>query len=206
MNSFSENAKANSLSETTQVPAPGNHQCYDPVSIRLHWITAALVVALWGIAQVIDLFPKGTPKITVRSLHIILGVTLAFVLLTRIYWRMRHGRRLPRAQAGVLGYLAQGMHYVLYVALAATLTLGIANVWVRGDTVIGLFTVPKFAPGDKALKDLVEGLHGTFANTILILAGVHALAALFHHFLLRNTVLRRMLPGQDARRSGRRDR
>lgn len=41
----------------------------DAASIRLHWVTAALVVALWGIAQIIDLFPRGPLRIAVRSTH-----------------------------------------------------------------------------------------------------------------------------------------
>lgn len=196
----------NLLSETMRVPGPDANHCYDSTTIRLHWITAALVGTLWGVAQIIDWFPKGAPKIAVRSLHIMLGVALALVLLTRLYWRMRHGRRLPPADPGVLGLLARSMHYVLYAALAATITLGVFNVWVRGDTVTGLFTVPKFAPDDKALKSLVEDLHGTFANAILILAGVHALAALVHHFVLHDTVLRRMLPARSDRGQGHRDR
>lgn len=179
---------------------PGTAQSYDSTSIRLHWITATLVVVLWGIAQIIDYFPKGPTRVAVRSLHILLGVSLGLILLTRIYWRLRHGRRLPRAGSGILGYAGQGMHYVLYLALLATVTLGVANVWVRGDTVTGLFTVPQYAPGDKALRSLVEGLHGTLANALLILAGVHALAALIHRIVLRDAVMRRMLPGKDGRR------
>ena len=107
-------------------------QPYDAVTIWFHWITAALVVLLWGIAQIIDLFPTGPPKIAARSLHILLGALLAVVPLLRIYWRVRHGQRLPAANSGFAGYLAKGMHFLLYVALVTTVVLGVANVWVRG--------------------------------------------------------------------------
>ncbi len=160
----------------------------------LHWATASLVLLTWGIAQIIDFFPKGEPKIAVRSLHILLGATLGLVLLTRAAWRIGWGRRLPPADTGILHYAAQAMHWALYFLVAATVALGITNAWVRGDTVVGLFTFPRLAPGDKALQALVEDLHGTFANAILIAAGLHVAAALAHHFLLRDGVLRRMLP------------
>jgi cytochrome b561 len=171
---------------------------YDRTTILLHWVSATLVVLLWSIAQVIDLFPKGTPRIAVRSVHILLGVTLGVVLLARVIWRGGSGRRLPRATPGLAGHAAKVVHYGLYILLAGTVTLGIANVWVRGDTIVGLFTVPKFAPGDKELKETVENLHAWLANTILIVAGLHAVAALVNHFALRNNVLRRMLPGRDS--------
>ena len=196
----------NSLNRSVFVAVPGVAQTYDAVTIRLHWITAALVAVLWGIAQIIDFFPKGSAKIAVRSLHILPGAVLTLVLLARFYWRMRHGRRLPPENPGILGYLAQGTHYLLYVALAATVALGLANVWVRGDTITGLLTVPQFAPGDQALKRLVEGLHGNFANAILIVACLHAAAALVHQYVLRDTVLSRMLPGRYGRLTNRRDR
>jgi cytochrome b561 len=83
--------------------------------------------------------------------------------------------------------------------LAGTVALGITNAWVRGDTLIGLFKIPSLAPGDKALKSLIENLHGTFANVLLIAAGLHALAGLTHHFLLHDDVLSRMLPRRTPR-------
>ena len=78
--------------------------------------------------------------------------------------------------------------------LLAVLLLGIANVWVRGDSIFGLFTVPKFSP-DQELRHRVEDLHETAANIVLIVAGLHALAALAHHYFMRDGVLKRMLPG-----------
>jgi cytochrome b561 len=172
---------------------------YDSISIRYHWITAASVLVLWGIAEVIDDFPRGTPRVTVRSLHILLGIFLALLLLGRIYWRLRHGRRLAHASAGVFGFAARAMHYILYLGLVATIGLGIANVWIRGDRFFGLFTVPSLAPGDRDLRHFVEELHENFANGLLILAGLHACAGLVHHFVLRDSVLRRMLPDRARR-------
>ena len=168
---------------------------YDRTSILLHWVTAGLVVSLWCIAQVIDLFPRGMPRITVRSLHILLGVTLGVILVVRVRWRMTSGRRLPLALPVLAGHAARAVHYTLYVLIAATVALGIANAWVRGDRIFALFTIPKLAPGNPRLKEAVGNLHGWMANTVLILAALHAAAALTHHFVLRDGVLRRMLPG-----------
>src|ERR1700675_3640243 len=94
-----------SVDAVAETPAP--EVSYDRRTIQLHWVTAVLVGLLWGIAQVIDLFPKGAPKIAVRSVHIVLGVLLGVVLLMRIVWRSRSGRRLPPANDGVVGYFAR---------------------------------------------------------------------------------------------------
>ena len=86
------------------------------------------------------------------------------------------------------------MHGLLYLLLAAVLVLGVANVWVRGDSIFGLFKVPAFDPTDRALRRTVGGLHELSVNLLLVLGGLHALAGLFHHVVLKDQVLRRMLP------------
>jgi cytochrome b561 len=107
---------------------------------------------------------------------------------------------MPSVNSGLMGHIARATNWGLYILLAATLILGMANAWIRGDRIVGLFTIPSLAPGDTALRNLVEYLHSTAANVILIVAGLHAVAALFHHFVLHDAVLRRMLP---TRRSAR---
>lgn len=186
--------KAAQPASTAQRAASEPAATYDRPSIVLHWLTAGLVVILWTLGQTIDFFPKGAPKIDARSVHITLGATLALVLLVRILWRVTAGRRLPLAHAGWLGGAAKLVHYGLYLLVATTVVLGILNAWQRGDTLFNLYTIPKLVPGDVALRRTLQGLHGDFADVVLIVAGLHAAAALAHHYLLRDRVLRRMLP------------
>jgi cytochrome b561 len=167
---------------------------YDRFSILLHWLTAALVAILWTLGQTIDFFPKGAPKIDARSMHILLGVALGLVLLVRVLWRASAGRSLPLADSGWLGAVAKVVHYGLYLLVAVTVVLGVCNAWQRGDALFNLYTIPKLVPGDRALTRTLGWLHGDFADLVLIVAGVHAVAALAHHYLLRDSVLRRMLP------------
>lgn len=168
---------------------------YDPRTIRLHWLTAALVLLLWCLGETIDWFARGTPRVGARSVHIAVGVLLALVLVVRLGWRATGGER-PPADPGRLGKLSTLMHYALYLAVAATVLAGFANVWVRGDSFFGWFTVPAFDPGNKALKEGVEEVHEVSANLTLILAALHAAAALVHHFVWKDDVLRRMWPAR----------
>ena len=77
------------------------------------------------------------------------------------------------------------------------LVLGIANSWVRGDNLFNLFRIPAWDPSNKALRGEVEELHALAANLLILLAGLHAAAGLLHHYLLKDTVLQRMLPARD---------
>lgn len=173
------------------MPAP---DAYDRRTIALHWASAVLVGALWMAGQTIDWFPKGTPRVTARSLHITLGVVLALVLLRRLSWRRSGGTVLPPADAGAGGKLAVGVHHLLYVLMGATVLVGLAAVWVRGDNLFNLFTVPAFDPNNKALRHDVVEWHELAANSLLVLAGAHAAAAVWHHRVLKDGVLRRMWP------------
>lgn len=167
---------------------------YDNFSILLHWATAALIILLWIVAQVIDDFARGAPRMMVRSVHIALGVALAVVIVARLAWRASPRRRAPLAEAGLLGTAARIIHYGLYALVIVTIALGITNVWARGDTIFGIFTVPTLSPGNAGLKETVEDVHEWFGNALLIVAALHAAAGLFHRFVLKDEVLQRMLP------------
>jgi cytochrome b561 len=163
---------------------------YDRKTVVLHWATAILVVLLWGIAQIIDVFPSGAPRIDVRSVHITLGVILGIVLLIRVPWRLTGGTKLPPADTGVLQLAATLVHYLLYALVIIEVLLGLTNAYVRGDSLYTLVSLPGYRPW----RHEVGSLHGTVATIILIVAGVHAAAALGHHYILKDGVLRRMLP------------
>jgi cytochrome b561 len=167
---------------------------YDRTTILLHWMTAFLVIEQWLSAQIIDDF-SGYWRIFVRSLHITLGIILALVLIARIVWRSSSGRRLAASDPPLLEAVAKATHWGLYLLMAVAVGLGMFYTWVRGDHVFGLFTLPAFDPGNKALRHQIGDLHGTIANIILIVAGIHAFAALFHHYIWRDRLLARMIPG-----------
>lgn len=174
-----------------QAPTPLS---YDRRTIVLHWLTAALVVGLWVLGQTIDWFPKGAPRTAARSTHIVCGALLAAVIVSRIWWRATGGMHLRAADAGALRVLSTLVHRGLYLMVCITVTLGIANAWIRGDSIFGWFRIPSFAPADKALRESIENFHGLSANVLLCLAGLHATAALIHHFVWKDRLLKRMLP------------
>jgi cytochrome b561 len=164
----------------------------DGISGECGGIQAALLVGLlWVGGQTIDALGKNAAS-TLRSVHISLGFTLAVVLAVRVLWRLTSGRSLPGADIGLLHQIARVTHYLLYLVAGTTVALGVTAAWLRGDAVFGLFAFPG---GERELGHTVRGFHALAANAMLILAGLHAAAALFHHYVLRDSVLRRMLPG-----------
>ena len=171
---------------------PRMNTTYDTKTIRLHWLSAALVLGLWVVGQCIDFFPRGTPRVTVRSLHICFGVLLMAVIALRLAWRRSGGVKLPAADPGLGGKLATGVHHLLYLLLVATVVAGAISVWLRGDNLFGLFSVPQFDPGNRALAHQGVEFHELCANLLLGLAVLHAAAAAWHQWWLKDGLMERM--------------
>jgi cytochrome b561 len=170
---------------------------YDRTSIALHWLVAAAIAFQWIGGNTIDWFPKGPLKIDARSVHIVVGAILALVLATRLYWRFARAPRRPKFSGERFDGLAVGMHWALLAVLTALVALGLALEGLRGDSLFNLAKLPALGAYDPAARHLmanqITSLHALASNVILALAGLHAAAALVHHFLLRDGVLRRML-------------
>ena len=191
-------------SEATRIVAGDDRLRYDGLEMTFHWLTALLVVALFLLAETWDFAARGSPlRHFMQDLHVSLGLFLAAVLLGRIAWRIGPGRRVPPATTGWVEIASQVVHYALYALLASAVALGFLYRWANHDPLsfFGLFTVPAPVDFSKDQRHLIGEAHNYVAITIMVLAGVHAAAALFHHFWMRDDVLWRMLPGLQARRA-----
>jgi cytochrome b561 len=187
-----------SFDTATRIIAADDGTNYDNVAVALHWATALLVVVQFVSAISWDYFAKPT-RHTMESVHISLGVLLTAVILARIVWRLIPGHQVSSLQLGWVRLASKGVHYLLYMLLIAQAGTGFAFRWAQGHAVefFGLFGIP--GPyGQLARPDrrLLHEVHEYIGWAIVILAFAHALAALYHHYVLKDRVLRRMLPGE----------
>ncbi|MBE9607406.1 cytochrome b [Acetobacteraceae bacterium H6797] len=165
---------------------------YDRATVVFHWLSALLVAYQWFGAQVIGSLQRGPVRAGLWSSHYFIGAVLTVVVLGRIAWRLTRGRRLP-PDPGWQGLAARSMHGLIYAMLVATLGVGLFLAWVRGSSLLfGLFPLPVYDPTAPALRRTVLGWHEMVANWLIYLVGIHAVAALAHHYLLRDGVMRRM--------------
>jgi cytochrome b561 len=171
---------------------------YSPTQKALHWALFVLVLGIYGLTYGDALFQRGNPTTALFWwLHISFGLLLAALVVWRVALRLARGTPdLPSETTALERIFAKASHLALYALLIAIPVLGILLTWFRGDalTFFGLFTIPApFAPNRDTARTIRE-IHSLCANGILILAGLHALAALWHHFIRKDDVLERMLP------------
>jgi cytochrome b561 len=163
---------------------------YDRRTIWLHWATAILVALQWLIGRLNGFLPKGPLRLDIWSIHVLLGFSLAALIVARIAWRSTGGRRLPPADRGARHVAALIVQGALYVMLVAVVALGIANVFGHGFPLFGVWKFPRF--WDKPTQQAIGWGHDLSANIIAAVALIHAGAALMHRYWWRDGVLARM--------------
>jgi len=171
---------------------------HDPVTIALHWITAFLVLAQFASAHVWDLLEKGTPlRIDLIMMHLAFGILLAVTMVLRIGWRLLKRDRLPSAVHGLQKLASSAVHMVLYALLAGQVAVGLMFSWSTGKPLpfFDLFAIPVPVFIDPSFRPLLAALHNDIGWGIIAVAGLHAVAALMHHYAFGDEVLNRMLPG-----------
>jgi cytochrome b561 len=167
-------------------------QTYDKVTIRLHWATAILVAIQFLLGRTTNFLPRGPLRVDIWSAHVLLGFALTVLVIVGIVWRGLYGRRLPPPERGFRHLLAVATHRLLDGLLLVVIGLGVTNVFAHAFPLFSLWHFPKL--GDENFMHGVNAWHGLVANLIVVVALLHAAAALFHHYAVRDGVLRRMWP------------
>ena len=166
---------------------------YSWVSIVLHWLTLGLLVAVYAVILLREEYPRGSEiREALKAWHFSLGLTGFLIVWIRLIARLIHpARRLAR---GWMARASAATHLALYGFMIAMPLLGWTALSAEGDPVrlFGLGLPPLTAP-DPALAERVEGVHEALGTVGYFLVGLHAAAALFHHHVLRDDTLRRMI-------------
>ena len=185
-----------SFDTATRVLAGDEGTTYDGAAIALHWAVALLVLVQFVSAITWDYFPRDTRE-TLQSLHVSLGILLTVVIIARIMWRLVPQHQVPSLEAGFVRLASKAVHYLLYLLLVAQVVTGFLFRWAQGHPAqfFGLFAIPgPFGAVDRGTRRELNQIHDWIGWTIVILASGHALAALYHHYALKDRVLGRMFP------------
>lgn len=161
----------------------------------LHWATAFLVLANFALAQTWGWFAKPTRGL-MEGTHMSFGVLLTAVVVARIIWRLIPGHRISSIEAGWMRIASKASHYLLYGLLVAEAALGFAFRWGAGRPMEFFGTGIPAPIGEMArpLRHQLRELHEWIGWAVIVIALLHALAALYHHYVLKDRVLVRMLP------------
>ena len=170
---------------------------YGLVSILLHWLVALAVFGLFGLGYwMVGLDYYSAWYKTAPELHKSFGLLLFAVMLGRMLWRRLSPPPASLPSHGRLTRLGSKFgHALLYLGLFVLMISGylISTAEGRGIEVFGLFEVPATVSSIPNQTDVAGLVHEYLAWALVVFAGIHALAALKHHFIDHDATLLRML-------------
>lgn len=173
----------------------GKH--YHPLLIGAHWLTLALLIAVYALIELRGIYPKGSAgHDLMKTWHFMLGLAVLAVVLLRLPLRLAlHAPPITPAPPAWQDHLAHAMHWVLYGFLLVMPLLGWLTLSAKGQPIpiFGL-ELPALIGPDKATAKNLENIHELIGNVGYVLIGLHAAAALWHHHVMRGDTLERMLP------------
>lgn len=169
---------------------------YGWISIAIHWISTLLILFLFGLGvYMVDLgyydewYHKGP------ALHISLGLILAFVTLFRLVWRKLNPTPRDLSDNRTSNVLAYLVKILFYIFLFVVFISGYLITTSEGKpaAIFDAIHIPSLIELKASHVDLAGEAHKFLAWIIIVLAVLHTLGALMHHFILRDATLARML-------------
>lgn len=177
-------------------------RAYTRTAIALHWLIALLILAALPLGLTMTGMDLSPQKLKFYAWHKWLGVTVFGLAVLRLLWRVGHpAPPLPQTMPAWQRRAAQGLHWVLYVLMLAIPLTGWLMSSAKGfQTVyLGLLPIPDFLSKDEVLGGILARLHAALAYALIALIVVHVAAALKHHLIDGDDILRRMLPTINAK-------
>lgn len=170
---------------------------YPATSKLLHWLVAACVLTTAPVAIAMHRVAQGPTQDMLYNLHKSLGVLILILMLLRLINRLTVGA--PIADPNIDPWqktVSSAVHGLLYLLLLAMPVVGYVANSAYGATTpfFGLFTLPKIVADNEALAKQLFTLHRWAGYLLILLVLMHVGAALYHHFIRKDDVLKRMLP------------
>ncbi|MBX3694310.1 MAG: cytochrome b [Steroidobacteraceae bacterium] len=177
---------------------------YNPALIGIHWLTLLLLIAVYLLIELREIYPKGSdPRELMKTWHNMLGLAVFGLVFIRLALRFafRAPPITPQPPAWQHSF-ALAMHLALYAFLVVMPLLGWLTLSAKGKPIpfFGL-QLPALIGTDKPLAENLEEIHEFIGTLGYYLIGLHTVAALAHHYLMRDDTLLRMLPWRDRKAS-----
>lgn len=166
------------------------------VSISLHWIMAIALIAMYFVGDYmvgLDYYSQWYK--TAPDTHKSVGVIIGILMLFRLLWNSLQAKpRHLNPDSVRKNKLASATHYFFYLIVFVMVVSGylISTAKGQGIDVFSLFEVPALLPDSKDRGELAGDIHEWLGLGFMILVGIHALAALVHHFFYKDRTLKRM--------------
>lgn len=177
-----------------------NTSRYGLVSKTLHWTMFVFIVFLLLMGPISHSFPRGSEeKFFIIWLHQSLGLTVFMLVILRIIWKFMNPKPdYPIAMPTWQRRVSSAVHGLLYTVILLQPIVGVLMVRANGydANFFNIFSIPGFSEPNDSLREIAWFLHHDLIGRALqLFVIVHVLAALYHHFIVKDNVLKKMTWG-----------
>lgn len=172
---------------------------YTGTARALHWLAALLIFTGFGLGLFMTGLEFSPDKFRYYAWHKWLGITVFLLAAARLAWRAGHpAPPLPEAMPAWQRRTARAVHVLLYALMLAIPLSGWIYSSATGVSVayLGLVDLPNLVAKDRELARALLVVHQSLNYLLAAVVTVHVAAAFWHHFVDRDDILARMLPGR----------
>ena len=163
--------------------------------VAIHWFMALGILGLYPLGlYMLELDYYDPAYQTYPHWHKSIGILIAGLLLTRIVWRTLNKPPAALPQPPKLELIAKLIHGLLYLLVLITVISGYLISTADGNPIsfFSFFDIPALPAAIENQEDIAGEVHYYVATTLVVIAGLHALAALKHHFIDKDSTLKRI--------------
>ena len=173
-----------------------NDTRYGFIAKSFHWVMFVLILFLLLVEPIGDIFPRRSPeRFFIIWLHQSTGITVFMLVVLRLIWRMfNKPPPYPASMPSWQKMASNVVHWTLYAAIIIQPIAGVIMVRARGrDANFFSFQIPAFPQPNQELAEFMWFLHHDVVGKVLLVFVIgHILAALYHHFIVKDNILKRM--------------
>jgi cytochrome b561 len=175
---------------------------YGTISKVLHWGMAILIIAMLACGIIMADLAASPLKWKMYMLHKSVGLVVLFLIISRLIWRFINiVPELPASLPATHRSLAKLSPYVLYAMMITMVLSGYVMSDMGGHAIsfFDAYTLPHLFSKNQSLSAIAAKTHGIAAYCFIVILTTHVFAAFYRHFVLKNEVLRRMLPSSSKK-------
>ena len=159
----------------------------------LHWVSALILVGLVIVGLIVADMESGPDKQQLEGIHISVGLLLLGLMTVRLLWKFRNPSPAGSVDTPAWQKAVEHLtHWGLYATIYFQILIGVISEGQRPIAFFGLFEFGPIVERNQARHEFLEQVHAWGWIVIAVLAGIHVLAALYHHYIQKDDVLRRM--------------
>jgi cytochrome b561 len=170
---------------------------YSATAIVLHWLLALMILTSFSVGLYMVDLPFSPNRIKLYNWHKWAGIMILVLSAARLMWRLFHQPpQLPSTMPTWQKKASHLSHYTLYVLFFAVPLTGWAYSSATGFPIVwfGQIQLPDFVPKDRELAEFIKPFHCIASYSLASVVVIHVAAAMKHHLMDRDDVLKRMLP------------